>query len=318
MHLFSCLTVKNLGVTLDCHLTMKTHISQLVHSASFELPHISFHPSSRVHIIYAKNILVSAFVLSPHDSISCNSILSGCPQYHLNKLQKVQNNAAHLVLKVKNNWPDLSSSSFSPLAAHWVKNTVQTCYLCYNCLSLTTPVYLTELLKIYKPTRQLHSSSDASILWLPYVCMHLLGQRSFSYAAPSVWNSLPCNVRSSNIFTSFKLSLQCHLFKLSHWLCVCVCMCVRVCVRVWVCVCVCVRVCVCVCVCACVCVCVCVCESFGSGCKVGCSLPQHLPVWGHDWLLITVVIINDQHHVAYDRLLRETTGRVVTVELLTV
>ena len=30
-------SVKNLGVTLDCHLTMKTHVSNLVRSANFEL-----------------------------------------------------------------------------------------------------------------------------------------------------------------------------------------------------------------------------------------------------------------------------------------
>ena len=36
-----CLTVKNLCVTFDCHLSMKTYISSLVHSANFELSRIS-------------------------------------------------------------------------------------------------------------------------------------------------------------------------------------------------------------------------------------------------------------------------------------
>ena len=70
---------------------------------------------------------------------------------------------------------------------------------CYDCLNSTAPVYLTELLKVYKPTCQLCSSSDTSILCLPFVCTQSLGQRSFSYAALSVWNSLPCEVRSSNM-----------------------------------------------------------------------------------------------------------------------
>ena len=89
--------------------------------------------------------------------------------------------------------------------------------LCYNCLDLTTPGYLTELLKVYKPTQDLCSSSDTLILRLSSVHAQLLGQRSFSYAAPSVWNSLPSKVRSSNIFTSFKSTLKSHLFKLSYW-----------------------------------------------------------------------------------------------------
>ena len=33
-------SVKNLGVTFDCHLTMKTHVSNLVRSANFELRRI--------------------------------------------------------------------------------------------------------------------------------------------------------------------------------------------------------------------------------------------------------------------------------------
>ena len=46
--------------------------------------------------------------------------------------------------------------------------------LCYDCLNSTTPGYLTELLKVYKTTRRLCSSSDTSILCLPSVHMHSL------------------------------------------------------------------------------------------------------------------------------------------------
>ena len=34
-------TVKNLGVTLDCHLSLKTHVLNLVRTANFELRRIS-------------------------------------------------------------------------------------------------------------------------------------------------------------------------------------------------------------------------------------------------------------------------------------
>ena len=70
----------------------------------------------------------------------------------------------------------------------------------------------------------------------------LVAQRawSFTYAAPSVWNSLPCQVRSSITLTAFKSSLKSHLFRLSYWLCVCVC----ACAFAHTCVCACVPVCV--------------------------------------------------------------------------
>ena len=119
------------------------------------------------------------------------------------------------------NWSCLSSSCFS---LHWLPIDSQIQYKlssqCYNSLNSTTPGYLTELLKVYKPTCQLHSS-HIFICCLPSVHSQSLDQRSFSYAVPSVWNSFPCKVRSSNTFTSFKSSLKSPLLiKLSNWLCV--------------------------------------------------------------------------------------------------
>ena len=116
-------SVKNLGVTFDCHLTMKTHVSNLVSSANFELHRIS----SIRHLLStdATKALVSSFVLSRLNY--CNSLLFGCPQYLLNKLQKVQNNASRLVLSSWNG-SHFSPSCFSSLAANWFTDTVQTLF----------------------------------------------------------------------------------------------------------------------------------------------------------------------------------------------
>ena len=83
VHLFPCLTDKNHCVTFHCHLTIKTDISNLVCSASFEPRCIS----SIYHLLStdATKILVSTFVLSCLDY--CNYLLSDCPQYLL-KLNK--------------------------------------------------------------------------------------------------------------------------------------------------------------------------------------------------------------------------------------
>ena len=63
---------------------------------------------------YATKTLVSAFVFLHLDY--CNSLLFGCPQYLLNKLQKVQNNATRLVLRVS------KTNHISPHLAslHWL------------------------------------------------------------------------------------------------------------------------------------------------------------------------------------------------------
>ena len=200
-------------------LDHETHVSNLVRSANFELRR----NSSIRHLLStdATKTLVSAFVLSRLDY--CNSLLFGCPQYLLNKLQKVQNNAARLVPRVSK-----TDHIFPHLASlHWLPMDSRIQYklssLCYNCLNSTAPDYLTELLRIYKPTRQLRSSSDTAILCIPSVRTHLLGQRSFSYAAPAVWNTLPYEIRSSNTISSFKSSLKTSSFFSSPTDCVCVC-----------------------------------------------------------------------------------------------
>ena len=133
------------------------------------------------------------------------------------------------------------TNHISPYLAslHWLPTNSRIQYklvsLCYNCLNLAAPIYSTGLLKVYKPTRWLRSFFDTSILCLPSVCTPSVGRRSFSCAALSVWNSLPCNVRSSNSLTSFKSSFSSYPID-----CVCVCM--------HVCACVCMRMCMCVCV----------------------------------------------------------------------
>ena len=153
--------------------------------ANFQLCRIS----STHHLLSTDSTkaLVSAFVLSHLDY--CNSLLFGCPQYLLNKLQKVQNRAARLVLRVfkaDHISPHLASLHWL-LIDSWIQYKLSS--VCHNSLNSTAPDYLTELLRIRKLTLLLRLSSDASILCIPSVRTHLLGQRSFSYAAPAVWNT---------------------------------------------------------------------------------------------------------------------------------
>ena len=105
------------------------------------------------------------------------TLLFCCPQYLLNKQQKVQNNAARLVLRISKTdhiSPHLASLHWLPIDS-WIQYKLSS--LCYNCLSSTASDYLTELLRIYKPTCQFRSSSDTSILCIPIVRTHFFGQR---------------------------------------------------------------------------------------------------------------------------------------------
>ena len=88
------ISAKYLGVHLDETLSMKEQVTSLCRSSYFRLrkkasirPYLSDQSTAQ---------LVSSLIFSRFDY--CNSTLSGLPSSSLNRLQKVQNNAARLVL----------------------------------------------------------------------------------------------------------------------------------------------------------------------------------------------------------------------------
>ena len=72
------------------------------------------------------------------------------------------------------------------------------------------PVYISDLLTKFIPPRNLRSANK-SLLQMP-VKVKTYGQRSFSYAAPHLWNSLPEEIKNSNTIDSFKSALKTFIF----------------------------------------------------------------------------------------------------------
>ena len=140
-------------------------------------------------------------------------MLSGCPQYLIDKLQRVQNNAARLVLRAQ------KTDHVTPLlhSLHWLP--ISSCInYKISCLSFTSlfnsgPTYLSKLLKIYTPNRALRFSKDTRTLILPSFRTKSFGYRCFSYQGPLHFNSLPSQVRHSKSVNSFKASLKTYLFR---------------------------------------------------------------------------------------------------------
>jgi hypothetical protein len=146
------------------------------------------------------------------DSDYCNSLLAGCPKYLLSKLQKVQNNAARLILRI----PRSAHVTPSLHSLHWLPVDSRIEYklslLCFKIISDQAPVYLSDLLHLYTPSRQLRSSADTRVFKIPSFRTKSSGQRSFSYQAPTTWNQLPVSVRHASSVSSFKSSLKTYLF----------------------------------------------------------------------------------------------------------
>ena len=89
-------SVKNLGLTLDCHLTMNAHVSNIARTCYFELRRLA---SIRGFLTStATATLVSAFVLSRIDY--CNSLLFGSTHDVTSHLQRILNYAAQVILRL--------------------------------------------------------------------------------------------------------------------------------------------------------------------------------------------------------------------------
>ena len=153
-----------------------------------------------------KNPKNCAFGLSRLDY--CNSLLASFPKYLLSKFQNVQNNAVRLIFRTTR------SAHVTPMlhSLHWLPTEQRIEYklslLCFKIISHQAPIYLSELLHLYTPSRQLRSSTDTRMFRIPSFRTKSCGQRSFSYQAPVIWNQLPVSVRHSTSVSSFKSSLK--------------------------------------------------------------------------------------------------------------
>ena len=129
----------------------------------------------------------------------------------INRLQRIQNRAARLVVKKSKTDP------ITPLLneLHWlpVKSRInyKIALFCHKCMNNKAPMYLKELLELYVPPRQLRSA-DKNFFRVPVIKSNNLGGRSFSFVAPKIWNSLPKELRFQTSESQFKKHLKTHLF----------------------------------------------------------------------------------------------------------
>ena len=106
--------------------------------------------------------------------------------------------------------PILQSLQWLPIRAR-IQYKIST--FCFNVITGTGQQYLSELLHLYTPSRELRSSADTRILKIPRSNSKAFGQRSFSHVRPSTWNGLPHTLRYSDSRTSFRQALKTHLFQ---------------------------------------------------------------------------------------------------------
>ena len=123
----------------------------------------------------------------------------------------MQNNAARLVLKKRRR------DHVTPLVKelHWLPVKFRCQYkiatLAYRHFEESLPPYPSSSLCTYERSRTLRCSNE-KLVKIPKRNLRSFGQRSFSFMAPSLWNSLPATLRNVPTLSQFKSQLKTFLF----------------------------------------------------------------------------------------------------------
>ena len=194
--------VRNLGVIFDSSMSFKPHISSIVRSSSFHLRNIS---RLRNYLNYsATEQLLHAMVTSRLDN--GNALLYGLPKKTLAPLQKIQNTAARILTFSR------KSCHITPLLKdlHWLPVSHRIIFklmlIVYKSLNNCSPTYISDLISKYSPSRNLRSGNLS--LLIECKVNRGWGERSFAFAAPHTWNSLPLDIRQASTLNIFKKKLK--------------------------------------------------------------------------------------------------------------
>ena len=186
-------SVRDLGIVIDRHLTMREHINIICRNASLALRRIG-----KIRSFLNKattEILVHAFVTSLLDN--CNSLLYGVPDQRLNKTTKNPKLSSKACLKIEEAEPHHPHSRRTSLAPHQSKNPIQD-YSPHiqRCPWLRSPLHLRTGLSIqtYTVPQIFHTATPTSTptenqnLWRKDFCLQCPNPLELAPACPPLTN----------------------------------------------------------------------------------------------------------------------------------
>ena len=207
-------SARNLGIILDSTFSMKDHITEVCKRSFHQLRNIAH--IRRYLTVDATRTVVQALISS---RIDCNnSLYYGISNYQLQKLQRIQNAAARIILR-KRKYEHITPSL---IELHWlpIRNRIlfKILVLTYKCLHGIAPSYLSELLRSgTNLSLNLRSNTNPYLLQIPRTNLCGSGDRAFATSSPREWNKLPLSIQSSETLDIFKSRLKTFLFKKSYF-----------------------------------------------------------------------------------------------------
>ena len=200
-------TVKSLGVTLDRQLSFDQHVDNVCKACYFHIRALR-HVRDSLPDDVAKTVAVS-IVASRLDY--CNALYFGMSSANFDKLQKVQNTLARIVMKQKK----FDHITPSLIHLHWLpirqRVTFKIATITHKLLHTHRPAYLCDLVSDYLPVRQLRSS-DQRLLTVSRT-RTVLASRAFKHSAVEIWNNLPDDIRKCDSLYSFRSQLKTLFFR---------------------------------------------------------------------------------------------------------
>ena len=198
---------------------MASHITKICASSFYYIYNIR-----RIRKYFSRQsseMLVHAFITSRLDYY--NGLLYGLPDCLLNKLQRVQNTCARLIFRAEQKFCHVTPLIYE---LHWLpikyRINFKKLLITFKILNFLAPTYLSSLNSRRLPSKyNLRNFTNNLLLSYPrFKSKATLGDRSFTCAAPKLWNALPFDRRSASTVSIFKAKLKTHLFRhaLLSWL----------------------------------------------------------------------------------------------------
>ena len=192
---------------------MDVHVGRVTHSCFYQLRQIRTIRQSLSD--NATRTLIHSFVVTRVDY--CNSVLSGITAIQTERVQRILNAAARLVLRIP---------KFVPVSAlirdslHWLPSAQRIKFkmllLVANCINQRAPLYLQELCVLVSevPGRRHSRSADQLCLVVNRCRLSSMQKQGFAVAGPMAWNDLPAATRVSIARNSnnSKLVIKTYLF----------------------------------------------------------------------------------------------------------
>ena len=204
-------SVKYLGVKLDENLNLKEHILTKCKTAIANF--VRIRNIQKYLTTDACSTLILDLCISHLDY--ANALYYGLPNKTILHLQTVQSMCAKLTLRKS----EYDSTTEALLQLHWLpirhRINFKIVTITHKCIYGTAPQYLKDLLTPVSNPRSLRSSNDKTKLIIPFTRCKTFATRSFSIAAPMIWNQLPMSLQETANFELFKRQLKTHLYRVA-------------------------------------------------------------------------------------------------------